>query len=285
LVDQHFALPGCVAFHYRCPKYRYGEFGYPRHLSPESNLQTYLNANGEPPRLRVGSWDHDIWNSVTREYVTLPEKFLPTDVVLDIGAHVGAFSSAASVRGEPIVLAFEANLENYQLASQNLACFPQCSVQNLAVWRSDEPSRELLFTPHPIGLNTGGGTVLTSRCPDSGHSSSYLRPQTVDTISLDDILKSHKVVRYLKIDAEGSEFPILYTSKLLDRVVEIAGEYHEGVPGQDCPTPLETSRKMEHLARHLRAQGFSIVWRETSPGLGLFFASREKVLNQTVLEF
>jgi len=33
-------------------------------------------------------------------------------------------------------------------------------------------------------------------------------------------------VRLLKIDCEGSEFPILYTSKMLEYVDEIVGELH-----------------------------------------------------------
>jgi hypothetical protein len=39
-------------------------------------------------------------------------------------------------------------------------------------------------------------------------------------------------VRLLKMDCEGSEWPLLYTSSELDRVQAVCGEYHE-IPQAD----------------------------------------------------
>ncbi|CAN0498790.1 unnamed protein product, partial [Phaeothamnion confervicola] len=124
----------------------------------------------------------------------------------------------------------------------------------------------LTFTASSHAVNTGGGTVVKA-CATAPEATSYLRSESVQTISLDDILREHPHIRYLKIDAEGAEYPILFTSTLLARVYEISGEFHE--------TQAEPRHTMAALAKHLTAQGFWVAWKQTSPGLGLFFASRD----------
>jgi FkbM family methyltransferase len=270
LLGQHFAWPGSLLLHYRCPKYCYGSFGYPRHSRPGSNFQHYLQSTGSPPTLRAGSWDLAIWNSVVEEYAVLPAAFSPDDVVLDLGAHVGGFSAAASMRGGPKVLAFEANSQNYRLARKNLGPFPSCRLENVAVWRSDVREQTLAFTSSLRSVNTGGGTVVASAAPEHTEATAYLVGESVNTVALDTILEPYPQVRYLKIDVEGAEYPILLTSRLLGRVFEIAGEFHQS--GE--------SETMAALAAHLRALGFWVIWRDTSPGLGLFFASREEDLRE-----
>jgi len=49
----------------------------------------------------------------------------------------------------------------------------------------------------------------------------------VKSIRLDDVLEKHETVRLIKIDVEGSEYEILFTSKKLERVKVITGEFHE----------------------------------------------------------
>ena len=51
--------------------------------------------------------------------------------------------------------------------------------------------------------------------------------QQVNTIKLDNILSQFNNVKLLKIDIEGSEYPVLYTCSQLNKVEEIIGEYHE----------------------------------------------------------
>ena len=54
--------------------------------------------------------------------------------------------------------------------------------------------------------------------------------EVVPSISLDEIIRAvcraGERVRFLKMDIEGGEWPVLYTCTMLDRVDEIAGEWH-----------------------------------------------------------
>jgi hypothetical protein len=93
-----------------------------------------------------------------------------------------------------------------------------------AAWRSDCIEDVLYFQGYPsLGgcINTGGGRVL-----DKAGG----RPVT--TVNFDAFLlniteNGKKKVRFLKLDCEGSEWPILFTSSLLNLVKEISGEIHE----------------------------------------------------------
>jgi len=103
----------------------------------------------------------------------------------------------------------------------------------------------------------------------------------VTAVPLDENLSQHDEVRCLKIDAEGSEFPILLTSSVLHRVQEIVGELHACPPNRACfiRHSAATDRnefRIEHLAAHLRDLGFFVVWRHSQPGLGAFFSLNER---------
>jgi len=53
-----------------------------------------------PWSFRDGTLDQAIFNAVVRfnEY-RLPERFVPTDIVIDVGAHIGSFAQAVLSRG------------------------------------------------------------------------------------------------------------------------------------------------------------------------------------------
>jgi FkbM family methyltransferase len=229
------------------------------------------------PRCRPDTLDGSIWQSVVvhNEY-RLPRQFQAADTILDIGAHIGGFSFACLIRGAGRVFAFEPEPENYQLACHNLASFgPRVRVENRAVWRSDGPGRQLFHTPSQDPRNTGGGGVFAT---DGG--------TPVVAIGLDDFLDElaarHGVkrIRLLKVDCEGSEYPVLLTSRKLDRIDAICGEYHEY--GGDLPEHLRIDG-VTHFDRHalkkgLQSHGFHVELVPTgTPGqsnLGLFFAKR-----------
>ena len=61
---------------------------------------------------------------------------------------------------------------------------------------------------------------------DNGRSTMVDEGNLVESVSLDEILGDLGPVRFLKIDCEGAEWTILRTCTKLDRVQEIAGEYH-----------------------------------------------------------
>jgi FkbM family methyltransferase len=240
------------------------------------SLDAHELDNGSAHRLfvRPMTFDEQIVDDVIggNEY-RLPDRFGPDDVVIDIGAHIGAFSYAALVRGAGRVYAFEAHPINHAIASHNVARFAgrvQC--RNLAVWRSDQPE-QLLFNDALTSFqpNTGGISVLWN---DEG--------LPVASVSLDDLLAEAsrnfaRRVRLLKLDCEGAEYPILYTSRHLEIVDELSGEYHDIDPAE-VPERALVADQREHfngagLKRFLESQGFSVDLVDHGNN-GLFHAQR-----------
>jgi FkbM family methyltransferase len=234
-----------------------------------------MNANFH---FRPDTWDHIIFNCVNQhnEY-RLPSSFKPEDIIIDIGSHIGSFAYACLTRGAGKVYAFEAMPDNYKMAVNNLAQFEdKVSVQHAAVWRSDKQVDKLCFSKSTDTKNTGGGNVW------SGEG------ESVPAISFDNVLESiGQPIKLLKLDCEGSEFPILFTSKKLDMVESICGEYHEFGGYYDQNTIAEsfqvgnyTKYTIEELFSFLKGQGFDVVFTRslqqdgTPCNLGLFFATR-----------
>jgi FkbM family methyltransferase len=231
---------------------------------------------------RPGTTDEGIFQAVVavNEY-RLPDQFEPDDVVLDVGMHIGSCSLAVLLRGAGKVYGFEADPANFALASRNLAGFgDRCRVSDRAVWRSDRQGDVLRFcTSLANAHDTGGGNVLWQ------HGSTE-----VPTVSLDAILSQttengRKRVRFLKIDCEGAEFPILLTSRLLHCVDQIHGEFHEINDGvynraaipEAARVPGVDRFSIAVLADHLRREGFAVEHvRQGKTNLGLFFAIRKQ---------
>lgn len=233
------------------------------------------------------AYDQDIARSVieANRYL-LPEKFAPEDVIVDIGAHVGSFAYACLTRGAGKVHAFEPDPENIRLCAANLKRFGQRVVlRRAAVWRSDTSDAELNYT----------GPVATAKGPNYGGGNVVFEDGLqipVKNESLDSILSNIRCVRLLKLDCESSEWPILFTSRLLECVDEIVGEYHEiggkynranipprtGVPGF-------TSYTVEDLVLFLGRHNFSV---ETTRGhesnIGTFFAKKRRSVEPSCRE-
>ncbi|MBW4522911.1 MAG: FkbM family methyltransferase [Scytolyngbya sp. HA4215-MV1] len=177
--------------------------------------------------LRPGTIDEVVYRAVIEhnEY-RIPPLLAETDIIIDIGAHIGSFSWLCWSRGARMIEAFEADPENASYARRNLEN-TSVVLKQMAVWRSDRPQAVLYHSgytnmlpggPDPVGVNTGGGNVFsTSGTP-------------LETIALDKII-GDRTISMLKIDCEGSEYPILLTSQKLKQVRTIVGEYHHLTTG------------------------------------------------------
>ena len=224
---------------------------------------------------RDGTSDANIFRSINEpqfnEY-RLPEIFKGTETIIDIGMHIGSFSYACLSKGAKIVVGFEAWKENYELAIQNLKHFNNGIQTENAVWRSDIENTTVYFNKSIDVGNTGGGNVIFQT---EGIS--------VATVSLDHIIELYGPIDLMKLDCEGSEFPILFTCTELDKVKNICGEYHEmgGRYNPLCEIPL-TSQVGEYkeytikeLTEFLESKGFKVEsYRHGSSNLGMFFATR-----------
>jgi FkbM family methyltransferase len=248
---------------------------------------------------RPNTMDRWIFDGVVRhnEY-QLPDRFTPLDTVIDVGAHIGTFAYAVIDRGCRHVYSFEPDAENCRMAENHLSQYIDAGwlrVTQKAVWRSDTNDDELRLDgyqkfpesfPGMEGiLNTGSGSVL------------WRNGDAVAKIALDDAIdeitaNGKRRIRLLKLDCEGAEWPILLTSRRLDLIDEIAGEFHE-IGGSypeihenrpEAPLVFQSDRvtgfRIEELARVLTEAGFDVThFRHRRPGgvmegLGMFFAKR-----------
>lgn len=251
-------------------------------------------------KFRPTTLDKAIFNGVVvlNEY-ELPSRFGPGDIVIDVGSHIGAFAQAVVARGCENVCCFEPDRENCEIAAENLRSFLEQGFVQLtrgAVWRSDPNDDDLRFDGyHPFpksyqgmeGItNTGNGSVI------------WGVGQPVPKLAFDEIVDSvtnqgEKRVRLLKLDCEGAEWPILLTSRRLDLIDEICGEFHE-IGGEFLEISEDRQIKepifaMEHPARFtierlvglLNDEAFTVTHRRhcrptgAIEGLGLFFATRD----------
>jgi len=222
-------------------------------------------------KFRSGTWDRDIFRSVAELNEYKLTEFQPDDQVIDIGTHIGGFTWACALKGAKNIKTYEASSDNFSLARQNIETlkelYPDLSVEvnNFAVFRSDLSEEVVSETVlHFSGIhneNTGGGNVLYSTVGEE-----------VKCIRLDSIIGDRQV-KLLKLDCEGSEFPILLTSAKLDQVECIIGEFHEGDVPKHLNMPYERFT-IKLIKEHLESQGFKVTYEhdKTVPTLGLFKA-------------
>lgn len=228
--------------------------------------------------VRPGTLDDFIVESVfVRNEYRLPACLPHHTVVIDIGAHIGAFALAAVDRGAQHVLAVEAVSENRVLAALNMRDEIASGQVELSFAAAAGPLRAAVsMGPAPLHsgkVNTGGHRI-------AGFRSDLGATDAVRVITLDDLIRRAQgelgaAHLWLKLDCESSEWEILGTCTLLAALDRIVGEYHE-VEGQTFGPQLPCTA--EGLVALLRSAGFSTtVERDlTTPGMGLFWATRDE---------
>jgi FkbM family methyltransferase len=221
--------------------------------------------------IRPGTTDAWVWSDVAAadEYGLARHDIDPGDVLIDIGANVGAFSYLALAMGAR-VLACEPDRLNFPVLDHNGRRAPGAAGRFMAlpcaVWRSD--AGRTPSVPYRSGPNSVCGNTMGSG------------GEEVAALGLDDLIalalswSGRERVRLIKFDCEGAEWQALYTSSRLGDVDAVVGEYHEG-PGDDPDlTGLDAEvATMPRLAEWLRARGFA-VQHDDAPGRGLFAAWR-----------
>ena len=220
------------------------------------------------------------------EYQVLGRHFRPEDVVIDIGAHIGSFSFACHYGGSREIHAFEADPTNFVRLRNHLSDLLGMHLYNRAVFRSDAPAVDGLLHTGPALFNTGGGNVIFGgQLFDSDTQESWISAETdrsrVLAVPLDEVLGRFERVKLLKLDCEGSEYPILLTSTQLPKVERIVGEYHDIHESAMSLLVAEarldgfTSYGSDLLARKLAAAGFRVSIIPTDAGRGRFEAVRK----------
>lgn len=202
-------------------------------------------------RIRPDTQDQGVYRDVVLENeYRLPPRI--DDPVVDCGAHVGCFVYACLQRGAPKIKAYEPDRDNYAVLQRNFGHCANVELFNKAVWRSDLSEPVFCFRPHIPRL-----TAMTVVHPGQFRppAALYNWPLDwqalgqVDAVGLDDIIESfNEPIGLLKLDCEGSELPILATSRKLNRVRRIVGEWaaayaplYEGPWTNDCHAILDAA--------------------------------------------
>ena len=182
-----------------------------------------------PPAMRRGTNDLSIFNEQTH-YGLLPYQ---DAIVLDLGAHIGAFALYALLAGAAQVYSYEPELDNYHLLHRNMYPYHKYSFIKQAAVAPDTPdhgSARVLFLSKQ---NTGMHTLLGVTDDEIGNFSEFT--QLVETVSLTRVIALAKTGAgqtplIAKIDIEGMEYHIDLPASLksLDAV---AIEYHFNRPG------------------------------------------------------
>lgn len=165
------------------------------------------------------------------------------DVVVDLGAHIGAFAvRAARMAYCGRVYAYEAAVKNYALLLENrqLNGLENLYIENSAV--SNRSGEMHLYTP-------ANNSILGSLVQETG---SFV--ETVQAITFSDIIAEHALTQidFLKVDVEGAEFDILFacSAEILAKIRRMVIEYHEFERG---------GRTHRDLVNLLTSHGFKVV--------------------------
>ena len=174
----------------------------------------------------------------------------PNDIVVDVGAHKGIFSTWCAMHGafvhayEPSKASFETMLINLRLNSVET----RVTARNMAIW--SQACRLPLY--HWPG-DAGGNSLLEVR-QDS---------EDVLCTTLEEAFTYVRWCDFLKVDTEGAEFEILgYASdSVLQRVGALAVEIHSPAldpGGREHPVKFTayTDEKYERIVDRLRRNGF-----------------------------
>lgn len=176
------------------------------------------------------------------------------DEVIDIGAHVGIFSIYAANKGARIY-SFEPSEENFKLLKENVelnSLNDRIRAFNLAI--SNKRGKRILHL---------SSSSLAHSLFDFGNDK---KKEIVKSITLDDVFEIAGLSScdFLKIDAEGSEYEMLFSAKkeTLEKIRKIVVEYHV------------SEKKGQELMNFLTRNDFTAKIEPFEENIGLIYGYR-----------
>lgn len=211
--------------------------------------------------------DRKTWDEVAlyNEY-KLPNRFRSDDVIIDVGAHVGAFTWSCVRRGAGLVIAVEPMQENRERLIAN----------------THKERNQVEVIAKGLWLENGSLVLQDQPCHEAGVATTYNLLQqsesgqgrVVETITLESLidhacgLSRSGMVRLLKLDCEGGEYPGLLWAPNLGRVQEICGEIHRNTPING------TVYSTADIVDRLEGEGFTVTTEQNGPNTDLLWAVR-----------
>ncbi len=195
-----------------------------------------------------------VW--LIEEYKSKNFEINDTDVVIDVGGHIGLFSLYASqFCKHGIIYSFEPVKENYQLLLDNI------TLNNLNQ-----------IKPFNLAVSSSNSSVkLYLNDDEAGHSmfSESSKTITVNSTSLQRIFDDNNIenCNFLKLDCEGTEYEILQNlpTSYFDKIEKLIIEYHMA---DSHPELLEKLKKL------LISQNYDIKIKKLFSDIGFLYASK-----------
>ncbi len=229
-----------------------GEANYQLAINRFGNFDVAYRQGTADEKVIAHSFDNDIFFAGVPEY-----RPAPSDVVIDIGAHIGTFAlAAASKAPKGAVHAIEASAETHNYLRVNAALNPVLNV-----------------IPHRLALTDKDGEVTLHHDRGNwGHSiMKQLSPrgERVQAMSLPSFMAANNIgdVSFIKFNCEGAEFPILLTTppEILRKVKMMLVLYH---------VDLVEGATLEALIDKLAQAGFETDIRQKRNTRGWIVATR-----------
>ena len=235
-----------------------------RHCSNWREILSFMRHEGPLERIVLrdesviyldnGQASFDIFLCVwrRREYAIDGHRVPSAGVVVDVGANVGIFSVWASrllvPKGQ--VYAFEPVPSTFEFLQRAVGACPRKNIRPFCKAVMDVPGRIRVW----VGDESGHSTVAAGNSADTGGEAVVDAEATTLEAVLSTIPEGR--IDLLKLDCEGSEYPILSATPaaVFERVGAIAMEYHN----------LDESRNRETAVRRLTERGFDVV-KATQP--------------------
>ncbi len=210
-------------------------------ISEYGGITMVYRANSVDENVIKDTLNDDIFYKGAPEYV--PKK---NDVIIDVGAHIGAFSVLASKRSPNArIYAIEPALESYQLLEQNIKLNKCDNVIPTKKALHNQRGEVKLF--HDIEHGNWGHSIVKEFSPEG---------EIVHCETLEDFIKENKIDQcdFIKFNCEGAEFGIILSTSIetLKRIKTMLILYH-------CD--LVKNHDLNELTTHLRKANFLIVKR------------------------
>ena len=211
---------------------------YIKDLKSKKSIWTVKKAKFIPRR---GTSDRlVIWETwEKKQYNSNGFEIAETDVVVDIGSNIGAFTVYAAKKAEKgKVYAYEPHPENFELLNKNITLN---KLENTKTFRT-----AISRTKGKVNLAIGHWSTGTHGITNNPKSKTI----KVDSIRLKDVFTENKLesIDFLKIDCEGGEYEILKSTskKYLKRIKKISLEFHP------------PKNKLERIKNKLERVGFKV---------------------------
>lgn len=216
-----------------------------------------------PPQVRLDFLFQEVW--LDEIYCPPGYEIKNEDIVIDIGANIGVFAAYAATRASNVkVLAFEPFPENTDWLRKNVS---ENNLSNVTVH-----GQAVAAVTEERTLQTSDSWIMHSLSETEAKESETIEEEDehsihVKCVSFNDIIEGIPKCDLLKIDCEGSEYEIFYssTAETLKKIGKIVGEFH----------PRDANKKNgKALCNYLESKGFAITTFVTFENeTGIFCAS------------